>query len=266
MKRRWIALLLCLTILFLLAGCARRDAQSAEEMPELRIGVSIYSPYFYRDLNGSYAGVDRELAVEACARIGVRPVFCELELNERFPSLASGTVDCLWSCLSMDGREDDYLWAGPYLYTRRVLVVHADSDFQSPSDLSGRRIAVQAHSTSESLLLENPDGDLPRPGQLSAFSTVGEVFTALRKGYVDAIAGPETALRLYTDDYPDQYRSLSMSLHRESLGVAFSLDADAALVERLGQALSDMTEDGTTAAILEKYGLDVSENLYMEED
>lgn len=41
-----------------------------EELPEIVIGGSFYAPYFYRDVSGSYAGIDAELAAEACRRIG----------------------------------------------------------------------------------------------------------------------------------------------------------------------------------------------------
>ena len=44
----------------------------------------------------------------------------------------------------MSGRETKYQWAGPYMYSRQVVAVRADSDIQSLSDLAGKRIGVQA--------------------------------------------------------------------------------------------------------------------------
>lgn len=100
-------------------------------------------------MSRSYAGIDVEIAAEACRRIGYEPVFREIALDERFARLAAGEVDCLWSCLTMDGREDEFLWAGPYLYTQRVIVVRADSGIRSIEDLADQRVAVQSGSTSE---------------------------------------------------------------------------------------------------------------------
>lgn len=71
------------------------------------------------------------------------------------------------------------------------------------------------------------------------------VFTALRKGYADAIVGHESALAIYTSDYPDQYRCLHMSINSSEMGVAFSKDADAGLVDALTEVLREMAEDGT---------------------
>ena len=71
-----------------------------EPLPQLVIGGSPYAPYFYRDVHGDYAGIDVEIAIEACCRIGYEPVFRELSLDERFDALAAGEVDCLWCCLT----------------------------------------------------------------------------------------------------------------------------------------------------------------------
>ena len=59
-------------IVFFLSVCACRRGNNGEkeELPEIVIGGSLYAPYFYRDVRGSYAGIDAELAAEACRRIG----------------------------------------------------------------------------------------------------------------------------------------------------------------------------------------------------
>lgn len=40
----------------------------------------------------------------------------------------NGEIDCIWGCFSMDGREQDYQWAGPYMVSRQVIAVNAKSD------------------------------------------------------------------------------------------------------------------------------------------
>ena len=59
-------------VFFLLSVCVcmRGNNGEKEELPEIVIGGSLYAPYFYRDVSGSYAGIDAELAAEACRRIG----------------------------------------------------------------------------------------------------------------------------------------------------------------------------------------------------
>ena len=256
-----VLFLLCLLVLLPLCGCAK-PVQEAAVLPELRIGASIYAPYFFRDADGGYSGIDAQIAQEACRRIGYTAVFKEIELDNRFPTLASGSVDCLWSCLSMQDREAEYLWAGPYLYAQRVVAVRTDSEIQTLDDLRNKRVSVQAGSTSESILLGKRNADIPELRQLTVFSTIGEVFTALRKGYVDAAAGMEGALLVYLNEYPGAYRCLNMSIQTEPLGVAFRQGSDEALVSALHEALREMLADGTTAEIIASYGLDVQKNVY----
>ena len=219
-------------------------------LPQLVIGGSPYAPYFYRDVHGDYAGIDVEIAIEACCRIGYEPVFRELSLDERFDALAAGEVDCLWCCLTMGGREDEFLWAGPYLYTQRVTVVRMGSGIDSLEDLAGKRVAVQAGSTSERVLVDGLEAEFSALAQLTVFPELGQVFAALRSGYVDAAAGMESALKQYLDDHPGEYRCLNMSFRSQAQGIAFRRGGDSTLVQKLHDALADMTTDGTTADTL----------------
>ncbi len=250
-KKAWI-LLLFATLIALLCACSDTAQQPETEKPKIRIGGTTYAPYFYRNIGGNYTGIDVEIAEEACARIGYEPVFVELDIDRRFELLNEDYVDCLWSCLTMDDREDEFIWAGPYMYTQRVVVVPADSEIETLEDLDGKCVAVQAGSTSEEIILEGLNPNLPEISNLSTFSTVG---------YADAIIGHESSLKLYTDEYPDSYRYLNMSVCSDAVGVAFKPDGDEALAEKLTQALLEMREDGTTAAIVKKYGLDAEKSV-----
>ena len=49
-----------------------------------------------------------------------------------------GAVDCLWGCFTMTDREDKYNWAGPYMYSRQIVVVNKDSGIENLADLKGK--------------------------------------------------------------------------------------------------------------------------------
>ena len=132
-----------------------------------------------------------ELAKEAFQRLGYPPKFENIVWEDKDELLIDGTVDCLWSSYSMNGREDKYQWAGPYLYSRQMVVVKNESEIQTLQDLKGKRIAVQATTKAEDLFLHNIKSDLPQMQQVNCFSTTNEIYAALRKNYVDAIAGHE---------------------------------------------------------------------------
>lgn len=151
--KRLLAVLLALCGA-LLCGCGQRETET-EELPVLVIGSDNYEPYFYLDENGAYAGIDVEIATAACERLGWTASFQKINWQEKDALLERGDVDCLWGSFSMNGREDCYRWAGPYMYSRQVVIVQASSDIYGLGDLNGKRIAVQTSSKPEELFLKH---------------------------------------------------------------------------------------------------------------
>ena len=267
MKKNYLWIVICFVLFFGLSGCQYLNTKDNkytdnEDLPVILVGGTIYEPYFYRDIDSNYDGIDVELAREAFSRMGYHPEFVAVDISELGKALEDGTIDCIWSCYTKETREDDYLWAGQYLYTRRVVAVKSGSEIQSLEELEGKTIAVQANSTVEKIFLYNMSPDIPQNYELQTYRTIAESFTALRKNYVDAVGSHEATLLQYTSEYPGEYRYLNLSLNRSKLGVAFRKDADKAVADTLTQTLQEMSEDGTIQQVLEDYHLDVSTNLY----
>lgn len=125
--------------------CAVKKEKAADnELPEIVIGMDYFEPYSYQVSNGEYKGIDVELAKEAFQRLGYQPKFENIVWEDKDELLADGTIDCLWSSYSMNGREDKYQWVGPYLYSRQMVAVRKESEINTIQDLEGKGIAVQA--------------------------------------------------------------------------------------------------------------------------
>ena len=254
----------CMTGCVLLAGCgstATESTQQSSKLPQLVIGSDSYEPFNYINEDGEFAGVDVELAQEACRRIGYEPVFTQIVWEDKDEYLEEGSVDCLWGSFTMTGREEEYTWVGPYLNSRQVVVVHADSNIFQLSDLEGTRVAVQATSKPEREFLNQNNPATPQVGDLFSFSSMDEIYASLRKGYVDAIAGHEAMLGSLVKEGKDAYRMLDESIYKSELGVAFKKGTHEEVAADLTETLKKLQREGITEKIVTKYGLDADEIL-----
>ena len=145
MKRivTWISVLLLAA--GLLGGCASKTAaREGESLPQIIVGSDSYPPYVYLDNNGDPIGIDVDIAEEAFRRMGYQAVFKTIDWEQKNNLLESGEIDCVWGCFSMAGREQQYQWAGPYMLSRQVIAVNANSGIYTWDDLAGKTVAVQS--------------------------------------------------------------------------------------------------------------------------
>lgn len=248
-------------------GCAKEPEKPDNDTEAIVIiGSDDYAPYFYRDEDGEFAGIDVELATEAFHRIGKTAEFNEIEWEEKDILLGGGKVDCLWGCFTMTGREDRYAWAGPYMKSNQVIAVRADSDIYAFSNLEGKNIAVQATSKADEILTEGKDERFPEFGQIYCFNEFEYIFALLKNGYVDAIAGHEIALKELMKTNTGRYRILEEPFLSVKLGAAFLKGGGEEMAKLIENALRVMQNDGFTASVLRNYGLDPDKLLEADND
>ena len=234
-------------VLLILCGCSSFEKDVSKG--EIVIGSDQFEPFSYID-NGEMRGIDVDIAKEAFSRMGYTPVFKYIEWQKKNEYLRKGEVDCLWGGFSMNGREDDYAWVGPYLFSDQVVMVKEDSDIYSLADLKNKIVAVQATSKAEWAFAHNEELDGIR--YLYTFSTITEVFNSLQRGYADAIAGHGLALKTLVNG-SDKYRFLDESIMTSKLGIAFKKGYDQSFLTLLSNTLNEMRDDGTIKSIIDKY-------------
>ena len=250
----------------LLCGCGMENKVTVNKNSEpIVVGIDKFEPYSYLDMDGNYTGVDIDLAEIVFHKLGYEPEFKIIPWNDKNTLLADGTIDCIWSCYSMNGREDEYQWAGPYLYSRQVIAVSTDSQIQKLEDLAGKNVGVQATTRAASLFLHTTDSSLPQVKQVNCFATTEDMFAAIRKGYVDAIAGHEALINELIKNENGAFRLLDESPHRSMAGIAFEKGTHIELAQEIDGLIKEMSADGTIGNIAKKYGLD-AEKVIIEGD
>ena len=264
-KRVIAGILLAGILAVTLTGCKNTDSSKKEtEKPVITLGSDNYPPYNYLNEDGVPTGIDVELATEAFKRMGYQVEVVQINWEKKKELVESGEIDCIMGCFSMEGRLDDYRWAGPYIASRQVVAVNENSDIYKLSDLEGKNLAVQSTTKPEGIFLKRTDERIPKLGNLISLGHRELIYTFLGKGYVDAVGAHEESVVQYMKDYDTSFRILEEPLMVVGIGVAFAKDDDRGICEQMNQMLEEMRQDGTSLKIIEKY-LDNPEK-YLEVD
>lgn len=235
-----------------LTACGGTDAKNSG-LPQILIGSDTYPPYIYLNNDGTPTGIDVEIATEAFRRMGYAARFEVIDWEQKTALVESGAIDCIWGCFSMQGRETLYQWAGPYMVSRQVVAVNADSSIQSLSDLAGKTVMVQSTTKPESIFLSGSDPRIPQTVEVFSIEDRSVQYAMLACGYVDAIAAHETAILQYMKDNNAVFRILEEPLLVTGLGVAFAKNDSRGLDHQLNDTFTQMREDGTLEWIVGKY-------------
>lgn len=235
-----------------LTACGGTDAKNSG-LPQILIGSDTYPPYIYLNNDGTPAGIDVEIATEAFRRMGYAARFEVIDWEQKTALVESGAIDCIWGCFSMQGRETLYRWAGPYMVSRQVVAVNADSSIQSLSDLAGKTVMVQSTTKPEGIFLSGSDPRIPQAVEVFSIEDRSVQYAMLACGYVDAIAAHETAILQYMKDNNAVFRILEEPLLVTGLGVAFAKNDSRGLDHQLNDTFAQMREDGTLERIVGKY-------------
>ena len=235
-----------------LTSCGGTNAMESG-LPQIIVGSDTYPPYIYLNNDGVPAGIDVEIATEAFRRMGYAARFETIDWEQKTNLVESGAIDCIWGCFSMQGREEMYRWAGPYMVSRQVAAVDADSSIRSLSDLADKTVAVQSTGKPEEIFLSGSDPRIPQTVEVLSIENRSVQYALLSCGYVDAIAAHETGILQYMKDNSVEFRILEEPLLVTGLGAAFAKNDTRSLDSQLTDTLAQMRTDGTLEQILGKY-------------
>lgn len=154
--KKLLALVLAVVMMLGIASVASADSlQTVVDAGVLKVGVdAAFSPMTFKDAEGNYTGYDVELATAVAAKLGVAVEFVAVEYTDEAmaAALADGTIDCVWSGMSItDARKAVMTISAAYLASDTVILVPSDVA-AFVEDLEGKTVAVQAGSFAETIL------------------------------------------------------------------------------------------------------------------
>lgn len=226
-----------------------------------------FPPMGYIDTQtGDLIGFDIDLATEVFTRLGVEVDIQPIDWGSKEMELDGGNIDVIWNGYSYtDERNEKVNLSEPYMKNNQVIMVKADSSYQTLEDLAGKSLGVQADSSAEDAL--NSEGAAEFKASLSEIVPVDNYSKAvleIKNGLIEAIAIDEVVARYYLSHEEGAYRILTedngdvISLAVEDYVIGFR-KGDDALKEKVEETLKEMKADGKLAEISEKwFGEDVT--------
>lgn len=253
MKKRITAYAALCIILILFSSCRRRHSgieyiedtswSKIQVKSALIIGVSDFVPILsFRNEKNEIVGYDIDIFTELCRRLGIHPVFYPIDWTQKEMLLDTGIIDCIASGFSLtEDRKQLYRMCTPYLQNAKIVVTLASTRYQTLADLRDRRIAVEAGTGGDEVLLNTEA--LKDHVVIQQYNSIGNLYTALDDGMCDAIV-LDLIYSWNTLDQNPQYRIISEAISTEYYTFAFR-KTDGSLVARIESVLAEMDADDT---------------------
>ena len=226
-----------------------KDYDNVIKNGKLVIGITEYEPMNYME-NGKWTGFDTEFAEAVCEMLGVTAEFREIEWENKYIELESGTIDCIWNGMTLcDETYENASCSDPYVINAQVVVMDKDkvdsyNDTESMKELT---FAVESGSAGQ------------EAGTACGFDVVeytaqSDAMMAVQSGKADACIIDITMANAMTGEgtsYEDL--AVSFAITEEEYGIAFRKNSD--LTEIVNGFMKELINDGTLIKLAEKYNL-----------
>lgn len=259
MKRIMLMLMLVILAVTLLAGCGGGDKPTASK-PKIVIGLDdSFPPMGFRDEKNNIVGFDIDMAREAAKRLAMEVEFKSIDWSGKEMELNGKRIDALWNGMNItEERRKNVLFSEPYMESRQLIFVLADSTIKGPADLAGKVIGVQQASIGD-VTISNDAVVRDSLKEFKKYADCIAAFLDLKAGRLDAVVTDEILGRYYVAKEPGKYIVIEQPLGAVGMyGVGFRKD-DQELRDKVQKVLNEMKQDGTAAAISNKwFGADIT--------
>ena len=252
--------ILALTLaLVMCALCFVACGNNAEDKETLTIGYTLYAPMNYEE-NGKLVGFDTEFAEAVCAKLGMEPKFQLIDWGNKYMEVDSGTIDCIWNgftfnCADDDGvqRTDKVDVSYAYMNNEQCVVVKAAdvANYANAESLAGKKVSAENGSAGEGVAKDFVGENGTYIGVTAQMNTL----TELKSGNVDFVVIDKTMAKsiIGQGDYADLAIAEAIEIEAEQYAIGFKKGSE--LTAKVNIAIKELAEDGTLAALAEKYGL-----------
>lgn len=253
-------------LLTVAAGNALADdipiAAYVKETGKLPIAMTIYAPYSYLDQGGKQIGLSIELARAASKYLGVEPEVTIVPFTTLIPSLAAGRIKIAW--LNASVTEERLKQADFVSWMQDGAIVSTlpenKDKYAQRAALCGRTVAVQS-GTAADFAADGVNRECKSAGRpefkKDIYPSQQDTVQAVITGRADAYIDDSTTAGYYSQVSNGRLVQTGEIFNRKPIGHIIA-KGDAATAKMLAAVIQKLMDDGTYAALLNKYGMGAS--------
>ncbi len=222
----------------------------------LVLGVDAnFPPMSFVEEDEDIVGFDVDMFREVCKRLGVELIRRSIDWDDKEEELNGGTIDCIGSMSVTPESAREMNLSEPYIKETLTFVVPGNSSARWLRDLKGRKIGVQAGSTTQEALEKL---DIYKDITPVLFDDNLTILRQLKTGDLDAGLVDSVAAYYFIYSSSERYFFLPENLGEEKFAIGFRKN-DKELRNRVQEILSEMKADGSLGKISKKcFGSDIT--------
>ncbi len=212
-----------------------------------------FPPYEFVD-GDQIVGIDAEIAAAICEKLGYELEIADMEFGSIISAVQSGKADFAMAGMTVtDERKQMINFSDSYATGIQSVIVKEDSAITTVDDLfaegANNKVGVQQDTTGD--IYTTGDIEEAGLGTINRYQTGNDAVMALLSGKVDCVVIDNAPAKAYVEANAG-LKVLDTNYAVEDYAACIGKE-NTELLEKFNAALKELIEDGTVAAIVEKY-------------
>ena len=251
--KKIIAIVMALAIVFAFAACTSTEPETdgrdgSAEAKTLVMGTSAgFPPYEFVADDGSYAGIDVEIAQAIAEKLGCKLEIKDMEFNSLISAVDGGAVDFALAGMTVtDERKESVNFSETYATGVQAIIVKEGSAIKTVDDLEGKTIGVQAGTTGDIYCTDDYGQE-----NVKQYTNGALAVQALMNDQIDCVVIDNEPAKAFVAAN-EGLTILETAYAVEDYAAAFA-KSNESLLNDFNKALAGLKADGTIDKIIEKY-------------
>ena len=260
MKKVFILMMLAFSVL--MCSIQKEDKKNVGEetsaLPsKIVVGLDdTFAPMGFKNEKGEIVGFDIDLAKEVAKRLNIEVEFKSINWDSKILDLNSGSIDLIWNGLTITPeRTEETAMSKPYMSNNQSIVVRANSNIKTKSDLNGKIVGVQNQSSGEETVVKS--GANKDFKEFKGYAQYDQAFMDLDSGRIEAIVVDEMFAKYIKNTKEDQSGKLLYTILEDNFGLEYfgiaAKKGNRKLIDAIDKTIEEMKSDGTYKEIFSRW-------------